>query len=218
MINPKDESKALSTFREGKIITLLQLSELLRCSARTAQRRLQQWGARCSYNHNGRFHTLPRIPQYDGNGLWRYRGVFFSKHGNLRQTVIHLVRSSVQGLGAAEIGALLHLAPHSFIWHFRDVTGIRREKWGNRFLYFSDETDTYQRQREARTEAITPSEQLLSEADAILILVDRINHPSSSIQESAERLRRRITDISPKMVTGLLDYHGVEKKTPDTGS
>lgn len=218
MIKPENEPKALAEFEHRKVMTLPELATVLDCSTRSVHRRLKQWEACCSYNQNARFYTLPHIARYDRQGLWRHRNVFFSRYGNLKQTVVHLVRNSVQGFDAAEIGRLLQLPPHSFIWHFRSVPGMRREKWGKTFVYFCDEPDIYLRQREARTQAAAAEKQrrLPSDTDAVLILVDRIKHPGSSIQECAQRLQRRGKRISSEAVADLLEYHGVEKKTADT--
>jgi len=217
MIKPENESKALAEFDHRKVMTLPELAAVLECSPRSIQRRLKQWKASCSYNQNARFYTLPHIARYDRQGLWRHRNLLFSRYGNLKQTVVHLVRNSVQGLDAAEIGRLLQLPPHSFLWHFRNVPGMKRERWGKRFVYFCDEPHIYLRQKKARTQAVAEDvRRLPSDADAVLILVDRIKHPGSSIQESAQRLQRRGKRISSEAVADLLDYHGIEKKTADT--
>jgi hypothetical protein len=44
---------------------------------------LQEWQAHNSYNQNGRYYTLPDVPEYDANGLWCWCGVFFSRAGTL---------------------------------------------------------------------------------------------------------------------------------------
>jgi hypothetical protein len=77
-----DENYALDYFSQQKIITLEQLIGLLECSAITARRRLKQWQTYTSINKNGRYYTLPQIPEFDQSGLWRYQTVLFSKHGN----------------------------------------------------------------------------------------------------------------------------------------
>ncbi len=216
MIAPEDESRALAEFERRKIMTLPQVMQMLDCSSRSAHRRLKQWKACCSYNGNGRFYTLPHIARYGTEGLWRHRKAFFSRHGNLRQTVVHLVKNSPQGFAASEIGEVLRLAPHSFISHFRNVPGIKREKLGKRFVYFCDEPDVYLRQKRARTEAVERELKLPPDADAVQILVDRIKHPNSSIQECARRLQRKGRGISCEAIAHLLGHHGIEKKTVDT--
>lgn len=68
---------AVRSFSNMKIATISQLAKWLSCSIPTVRRRLKEWGAYTSYNHNGRYYTLPRTPDFDEHGLWRYQGVFF---------------------------------------------------------------------------------------------------------------------------------------------
>ena len=101
--------------RIKKVVTLTELAFHLNCSRRTVQRRLADWQAISSYNRNGSYYTLPNIPQFDANGLWRYQGVFFSKFGSLPETFVQLVSRSSDGLTAAEAGDLLGVRPSSFL-------------------------------------------------------------------------------------------------------
>ena len=47
-----------------------------------------------SYSHAGTYYTLSAIPSIDADGLWAHSGVLFSKHGNLRYTIVHLVNKT----------------------------------------------------------------------------------------------------------------------------
>ena len=80
--------RARKAFGRRKIMTLVEVAKFIRSSIHTARRRLRQWQAANSYNHNGRYYTLPEVPEFDGNGLWHWRGVFFSQYGNLKQKVL----------------------------------------------------------------------------------------------------------------------------------
>ena len=51
------EDKALKTFRRRKIMTLGEVAELIGRTIHTARRRLKQWRAHTSYNHNGRYYA-----------------------------------------------------------------------------------------------------------------------------------------------------------------
>jgi len=117
MLNPQREitPAVLNTFRKEKIITLKQLVDLLHCCERTAQRRLKRWHTYTSYNQNGRYYTLPDISKFDQNGLWRYKGVFFSRYGNLRKTILALVDNSPGGLTVGEAGKIVGLSLSSFM-------------------------------------------------------------------------------------------------------
>jgi len=114
-INDSVVRKALGTFRAQKVATINQLADRLQCSVPTARRRLKQWKTHTSYNKNGRYYVLPDVVRFDADGLWRYRGIGFSRYGNLKQTVVGLVRGSPSGLRAGELGKLLGLEPRSFL-------------------------------------------------------------------------------------------------------
>jgi len=91
-----DEHDILEEFRKKKIMTIEDLRPLLQSSTITVRRRLKKWGTLTSINQNGRYYTLPEIPEFDGNGLWKYQLALFSRHGNLRQAIIELIKRSEQ--------------------------------------------------------------------------------------------------------------------------
>ena len=63
--SPGSEDSVLATFHEKKILSIDELSDLLRCSTITSRRRLKKWRALTSYNQNNRFYTLPTIPAFN---------------------------------------------------------------------------------------------------------------------------------------------------------
>jgi hypothetical protein len=90
------EEKLKLVFRfleDVKIFSLDQVMSSLSCSMPTARLKLKQWQAYTSYNQNGRYYTLPTVPGFDENGLWFYNNICFSKYGNLRNTVVHLINN-----------------------------------------------------------------------------------------------------------------------------
>jgi len=131
--------KTLKAFRRRKVMTLEEVAKLVHSSLHTARRRLKDWRAYTSYNQNGRYYALPDVPEFDADGLWHWRGVSFSRYGNLKQTVVELIRRSLAGLDAGEMGSLLGLDPRSFLSSFADHPQIKREKSQGRFV--SDEFD-----------------------------------------------------------------------------
>lgn len=208
------QDSGLRFFRSKKVVTLPELALHLECSARTVQRRLGEWEAINSYNRNGRYYTLPAIPEFDVNGLWRYREVFFSKFGNLSETLIGLVRNSPAGLTAAEVGELLGLRPSSFLWAFHDHPDLRREKHQGLYIYLASEPGTHIRQRQQRSTMSKTREQV-SEFEAVAILVEKIKHPALSPKELSRKLRRKKLRVEPERIQDFFARHGLAgKKTP----
>ena len=202
-------------FNKSKVLTLSQVSKAHGCSIRTVQRQFAELAVLRSYNKNSRYYTLPAIPKFNVHGIWSYRDILFSKYGDLRQTVKHMILASGDGLTGNEIGDIVNLLPRSFMHHFRDVGGIFREKHCGVYVYFSNDPTIYARQIIKRVQANDVKR--ISDAIAIKILVVYIKHPELSEDELSSILRReQNVNISPSMITNLLSFHGLLKKTPDS--
>jgi hypothetical protein len=209
-----DLAVVMRSFKKQKVVTIIQLADWLSCSVVTARRRLKAWRAYTSYNHNGRYYTLPEIAQFDGVGLWRHQGAFFSKHGNLKQTLVHLVTQSEQGLSGAELGEILGLQPRSFLSHFRDHPAIYREKMTGHWIWFSADSGTRKQQMQTRLDERNARQSLMpSDMEAVMILVDLIWHPESDVEQIARRLKSKDLNIGVTAIRQLLDHHGLLKKT-----
>ncbi|MCP4932914.1 MAG: hypothetical protein GY927_01620 [bacterium] len=208
-----DISTVIKSFKKENIVTVALLMTWLSCSMPTARRRLKEWGAYTSYNHNGRYYTLPEIPKFNKHGLWQYRGVFFSKHGNLKQTVVHLVTHSEQGLSGSELGELLGLQPRSFLSHFRTHPGLYRERLMGRWIWFAADQESRKQQRQTRLDRVaTQAHRMPSDMESVMILVDLINHPNSSLERIASRLKRKGIDADVEAIRKLLAHHDLLKK------
>ena len=95
-----DEIEAVKRFHRLKVLTIEQIVGLLKSSVITARRQLNKWKTYTSFNMNGRYYTLPEIPRFDENGIWKYQRILFSKHGTLTQTICRLIGRSERGLSA----------------------------------------------------------------------------------------------------------------------
>ena len=209
-----DHTTVLRSFKKEKVVTVVQLASWLSCSIVTARRRLKAWSAYTSYNRNGRYYTLPEIAKFDDIGLWRYQGAFFSKHGNLKQTLIHLVTHSEQGLSSTELGEILGLQPRSFLSHFRDHPAIYRENMMGRWIWFAADPRIREQQMQTRlAQEIAKASRMPSDMEAVMILVDLIGHPESDVEQIARRLKSKQLNIDTAAIRQLLEHHGLLKKT-----
>ena len=209
------EGKLKSVFKvleHIKVFTLDQLISSLSCSTPTARLKLKQWQAYRSYNQNGRYYAMPTVPRFDENGLWYYEDISFSNYGNLRNTVIHLISDSASGLTGNEIGDIVRLPARSFLHHFRNVAGIRREKREGLYVYFSDDPGRYKNQLQLRT----PTVKLLTDADVVVILTALIKHHNICIEDIMALPEVRGRKLSHLAIRQFLDRHGLIKKTPTT--
>lgn len=202
-------------FKKSKVLTLNQVSKTHACSVRTVQRQFAALAVLRSYNKNSRYYTLPDIPKFNEHGIWWYRDIFFSKYGDLRQTVRHAILASEGGLSGNEIGGIVNLLPRSFMHHFREMDGIFREKHGGVYVYFSNDPTIYKNQKFKRVWENDVKK--ISDVIAIKILVGYIKHPELSEEKLSSILSRgQNVDISPSMITQLLLFHDLLKKTPDS--
>ena len=200
--------------KRKKVFMLDQLASQLECSIPTARLNLKRWGAHTSYNQNGRYYTLPTVPRFDGNGLWCIKDICFSKSGNLKNTLIHLIEKAPAGLTGKEIGDLVRLSPRSFLHHFRHVLGIKREKIGGAYVYFSDGVDRYPVQLALRLKEIVDAQEPLRDFEMVLVLSALIKHRGITLEEIMALPEVKAAGISIHAVRGFLIREGLQKKMP----
>jgi len=204
--------KATRKFRAVKVMTMEQLTAVLNCSERTAHRRLKGWNAISSCNRNGRYYTIPEVVEFDANGLWRFRGICFSRHGNLIETAAALIRSSKAGLTARELSKLLGMNAYTFISRFAFHPAVRREKLGGLYVYYCSSAQIKRQQSSARHQAGLPCRAaLLSDAQAVLVLAEMIRCPGFGVEQLAHQLKTQGVDVDPAAIHSLLNHHGLAK-------
>ena len=208
------QDRGLEFIRHKKVVTLYELTLHLHCSARTVQRWLAKWQAISSYNRNGSGYTLPDIAAFDVDGLWRYRGIFFSQFGTLSATFVQLAANARAGLTAAEAGELLGVRASSFLWSLRNHPELVREKHQGLYVYFGSEEAVCKKQREQRS--LMPGKaRLPTDFEAVAILVEKIKCPILNNEELSKRLGKQKLSIAPEVIGNLFAKHGLSvKKTP----
>ena len=171
-----------------------------------------------SYNQNSKFYTFPEIPKFDSHGLWWYKDIAFSKHGNLKKTIIHLVTSSESGLNGRELGELLGLSSKNFIHHFRDCPGICREKHGGVYIHFSDKPGKHKQQVQRRIVDLVQviKKDDITEGDAIIILAAIIKHHGIGLEDILELPEIKKNKLSRSAIQNFMESHGLLKKNPDS--
>lgn len=211
-----DDKKVLENFRRQKIATIEQLVQWLKCSVITVRRRLKEWRSLTSINQNGRYYTLPEVPVFDPNGLWRYQRVLFSTHGNLKQTLVAMINKSARGLSAVEIARLVDLPFNSsFISRMARVPGVKREKHKGRFVYFSAGPEIYTLQQHARASG-RKGAGMPTDSEAVMILVELVKDPGIGIEQLATRVAQQGQWVEPEAIRAFLERHDLVKKTADT--
>ena len=208
-----DESRAalLKLFRKQRIATLDVLCKTLGTDApRSVFRRLAIVGYLSSYNKNGRFYTLSDIPEFDARGLWRYQGVFFSKHGTLKATVKHLVEAADSGHTHGELEVVLRVRVHNMLLDLVRSGRIGRELMSSLFLYVSAESERAAvqiRRRRQDSEAEASVRQSVREPARSLVIevLLEVMHGADLVSDPADivaRLVARGIEASREQVDG----------------
>lgn len=141
----------VALLRRQTVATLLQLRTALGdCSQRTVERKLRDIPHHTSYSHSGRYYALADQPRFDARGLWSFRGIRFSAHGNLLDTVATLVRDSRAGFRVEELDALLQVRCGDALRKLTARGRVARARHSGRYWYHAVESAQGTRQRRTR--------------------------------------------------------------------
>lgn len=211
-------------FDRQQIADLDDLSRVLKTRSRmTVFRRLSEVGYLTSYSHARRFYTLRRVPQFDGAGLWQHQGVWFSRHGTLKDTAVRLVEDAQAGRYHREIRQQLQIRVHNTLLDLVRHHRIGREPLAGEYLYVSADgtraaAQAAARREHAQREAKTGSG-TTGEASApslvIAVLLELIHGAEVTLDARAiaTRLRGRGLPATVEQVKEIFAAHGLEKKT-----
>lgn len=203
-------------FFEKIVVTLPELSRLLNVSIRTIQRLTRGWDTIRSYDHNGRYFSLERLAEFNSYGIWEYSNIHFSKFGNLKNTLVAIINNSTQGMDASQIRDVLGVDTRSFLYQYKDVNALKREKLGGNYVYFSSDPGKFTEQlsrRKINMEAV--SSPPLKGIIAINVLVAAIKHPDFTTEGLSKHLHKLGIRVKPKAIQDFFKFYGIEKKTTD---
>lgn len=202
-------------FVKKNVLTLQYLSQFFNVSVRTIQRIISPLDTIKSYDHNGRYFSLKKLAHFDSIGIWRYKDIHFSKYGTLKNTLVAIINNSSQGMDASQIKEALDLDTRSFLFQYKDVRGIRREKAGKHYVYFSADQQRFSQQLSNRKQALeSPVQSPLDGNAAIYVLVETIKHPGFSFEQLSQHLGKQGIKIKPEVIRDFFIFYGIEKKTP----
>jgi hypothetical protein len=188
MLSKPDALKALRGFFKKKRVAMLpDIYALLGTTSRmSAFRRLRELDYLSSFSHVGRYYTLPGVANFDPQGLWFYEEVGFSRFGNLKETVIHLVDQSVAGKTHEELEQQLRLRVHNTLLELVRSGKLTREAFEGVFVYLSRRSDRAQQQLVRRREGVGDSAQdVLPDGIVIEVLAEIIRSNRVQIDQSA---------------------------------
>lgn len=139
----------VALLRQQKIATLPELMVALGTEARrTVCRKLKALAYRTSYSHRGRYYTLDDVAEFDEQGLWVCKEVWFSRYGTLLSTATALVETADLGYFVEELDNLVHVGTKDALRKLVGDARVTRELVAGRFLYCA--TDGGRRRHQLR--------------------------------------------------------------------
>jgi len=213
MARPRTELALVKVFVAPRILTVEELSRRLDASRSTILRRLHEHGYHSSYNHSGRFLTIPEITEFDSHGLWTFKTARFSRHGNLKDTIEHFVGSSEAGLKHQELAELLAVRVHNPLLDLVEDGKVARQRIGGSYVYLSPKTRAQKQQAKRRFALVKEAEKpRVTSGQIIATLLELIKDSEATPAEIAARCQRAGTSISRQVVEVIFARYELDKK------
>lgn len=203
--------RLVQSFRRHKVLTLPAMMEALGTMTRiTVFRKLDQLPYRTSYSHAGKYYTVEEMARWDGQGLWVYQGIRFSRHGTLLDTLQYFVDTGVSGWLALELEQRLGVRVHNALSNLHRRGHVDRQQIGGAFVYASATAGKRQLARrrqaeEARVLAARPAGFDAPQVEEIMsVFLSTLNEKQRRLYAGFESLKLgRGGDARIAVVTGL---------------
>jgi DNA-binding transcriptional regulator YhcF (GntR family) len=220
------ESQVVQLLRQRQVAAYAELARQLKVSPKTVQRALHKAGAYASLNGNSAYVTLKNTPRFDRRGLWVYRRLRFSRHGDLSHTIRTLIEQSSQGCTVEELQQWLGTRVHNHLSLLLRRGEIQRFSLGRHVVYTSTDPAKHQQQQAARLPP--PAAGLLPPAarqspalppgmepmPLIRLLLQMLQKPGASTASLAKSLQAQGLDIHAEQVRQVMVFYDLKKTTP----
>ena len=204
------------------VLSLPQVMHRLRCSRRTAIRRLSDVGYLSSYSHAGKFYALAEAARFDSFGLWHCGDIHFSRWGTLKASVAELVERSPAGWRPRALAALTQVRCYNVLGElFRGGRVHRGPVAGTHaHVYFSIHAARRAQQiarRERQVERERPFAQRFPRPPigwraALAVVVELVKSPEAGPATVARRLRACGLEVSAQEVREVFRTYELDKK------
>lgn len=215
------EVKLIEWLHKVTIATMRQLREQFQVSHMTVVRALKKFGYYSSYNHNAAYYVLEDVPEFDELGLWTYRGVGFSRHGNLPNTIVALVEGSPAGLTVRELEERLETKVANLASRLVGVGRLECERCGgHQVVYLASGAEVrraqlQERQQQLQQRAAGDKSELpegCSAIEVIEVLRALLVKQDDTAAQLARRLQTSGTHVTAGQVDRIRDHYELKKK------
>ena len=212
--------KVIAWIKTRKVATMKALRHQFQVSHMTVFRILSEYGYHTSYNRNAAFYALRDVPQFDPAGFWAYRGIHFSRHGSLSDTIVALVENTAAGQTVRELEERLQTRAANLLCRLvRDGRLTQRSFQGRLVVYLASDPRQADHQFEQRQQLLkqlpAPQQSLpegCSTTEVIEILRALVLSPKASPEELARQLTARGLHITPDQVSQVTAHYALKKK------
>jgi len=203
-------------FDQQKCWTIKQLQFELCYAVVSVRGFLKRLGYYSSFTHNSKWYTLQSIPDFNKNGLWFYEDIGFSRHGNLKESILYFVHQSRQGLSAKQVTEMLKTPCHAVLTQMYQNGRIDRFKPRGEFIYLSCDPDKNKRQLAQLQPAVVEDTRAhkLTAISAVYVLVEYIKNPQASYEMLSKAAAKHQVIAPPEAIARFFAEHDL-KKTPN---
>jgi len=186
------------------------------CNPRTLQRKIRSCNLLVSYNKNAKFYTTSSLAHFNHSGIWNYKQILFSKHGNLFNTIIVLINNSIKGYTAKELTAIIQVKADDALRILWTSKRIQKQKIGSTNVYFSANPELFAQQlsvREQQMPVSLPSLLLSDNQIVIAVLVEIIQRDSLDCKILYKGVKKQNIDITISQIEQVIERYQLKKKT-----
>lgn len=209
----KPQERLGQLFLQKRCWAIDELCQAIAYSAISVRRFLKAIGYYSSFTHNSKWYTLHAIPDFDKDGLWFSDDIGFSVHGNLKQTIRHLIDKSPQGLSAPQLTEKLRTPCYAILNQMHKAGLVGRFKGRKSFIYISIDKKKRTRQLKRLQSQIVSKTAAkdLSPQVAVHVLVEFIKNPEVSVAELSKAVAKRQVLATPEMIAQFFEKHHIKK-------
>jgi hypothetical protein len=212
--------KLIAWMKRRQVATMKALRHQFQISHMTVFRILREYGYHTSYNRNAAFYALRDVPQFDASGFWAYRGIRFSRHGSLSDTIVALIENAAAGQMVHELEERLQTKVANLLCRLvRDGRLTQRSLEGRLVVYLVNEprqADQQFQQRQQLLRQIPVPQRGLPEGcsttEVIEVLRALVLSPKASPDQLARQLTARGLHITPGQVSQVTAHYALKKK------
>lgn len=145
------EEEVITFFKKKRIVTWEQLTSHFGITSQALQKKIKNHPHLTSLNHNHRYLVLKQsIGKTNQYGIWSYKEIVFSIHGNTAKTVTHLIHTSENGLSARQLEKITSVMCRTILLSLFKRGKIARIKEGYDYIYLSSNPKNRQAQLKER--------------------------------------------------------------------